>query len=77
MNASVRDQLLREIATLPAREAGTVLDFVRWLKAQSTPDSELDARFEAAVRKAGDEARARGISDEDIAAEIAAHRAGR
>lgn len=39
--------------------------------------SELDARFEAAVRKAGDEARARGISDEDIAAEIAAHRAGR
>ena len=75
MSASIRDQLLREVATLPAEQAGKVLDFVRWLKVSAEPDGELEARVDAALADARERAHAAGITEEDIAREIAKHRA--
>ncbi|MCU0292527.1 MAG: hypothetical protein MUF10_11170 [Thermoanaerobaculaceae bacterium] len=75
MNASIRDQLLREVATLPVEQARRVLDFVRWLKVAAAPAAELDARVDAALADARTRATATGITDEDIAREIAEHRA--
>jgi hypothetical protein len=75
MSASIRDQLLREVATLPAEQAGKVLDFVRWLKVSAEPDGELEARVDSALADARERAHATGITDEDIARQIAEHRA--
>lgn len=75
MNASIRDQLLREVASLPVEQAGRVLDFVRWLKVAAEPDAELEARVDAALADARAHAHTEGITDEDIAREIAEHRA--
>ncbi|HNX50701.1 MAG TPA: hypothetical protein PKL08_11085 [Thermoanaerobaculaceae bacterium] len=75
MNASIRDQLLREVATLPLEQAGKVLDFVRWLKVSAQPDVELEGAVDAALADAKAHASAAGITDEDFAREIAAHRA--
>lgn len=75
MNASIRHQLLREVATLPTELAGRVLDFVRWLKVVAEPDAELEARVDAALAEGRTRAGAAGLTDEDIAREIAEHRA--
>jgi hypothetical protein len=73
---TVKEILVREIETLPEAQQTDVLTFVRFLKVGLADTALLEERFRAALAEARRQAQGRGITEEDIAAEIAATRAG-
>ena len=66
--------LAREIETLPEDRQADVLAFVRFLKIGLADTATLEQRFQAALTEARRQAAVRGITDDDIAAEIEAVR---
>jgi hypothetical protein len=74
---TVREKLLQEIETLPEGEQREVLHFVRLLRFMGKDRATAQKRLDAAIAEARRLAAERGITDEDIAAEIRAVREGR
>jgi hypothetical protein len=69
----IREQVIQELHELPDSTMVELLDFVRFLKHQTrnlTPEERFDRLWFTAQRIAS----ARGITDEDIEAEVAAVR---
>lgn len=77
MTSNMRQDLLREVTILPEKLVPEILSYVRFLQIQSMSDDEVNSRFDAAIEEARAIAREEGITDEDIAAEIKAYRAGK
>lgn len=77
MPSNTRKELLHEAAILPEKFVPELLSYARFLQIQAMSDEEIDARFDATIEAARAIARQEGITDEDIAAEIEAYRAGR
>ncbi len=72
---AVKEIIIRELEALPEDKAVEVLDFVRFLKAKWEEET-LERSFDAALKEIRETARRRGITEEDILAEIQAVRAG-
>ncbi|MFP4395165.1 MAG: hypothetical protein ACLFTI_07870 [Anaerolineales bacterium] len=71
----VREMVIQELRDVPDTAMLEILDFVRFLKHQTrnlTPEERFDRLWMMAQRIAS----ARGITDEDIEAEVAAVRQG-
>lgn len=66
--------LAREIDTLPEDRQADVLAFVRFLKTGLADTATLEQRFQTALTEARRQAVTRGITNDDIAAEIQAAR---
>jgi hypothetical protein len=73
METSTRELVMQELADLPEIGLFEVLDFVRFLKSQWNGMSS-EERFERAWMVARRVATERGITDADIAVEIAQSR---
>jgi hypothetical protein len=73
VEAGTRELVLKELADLPEAGVIEVLDFVRFLRSQLAQMRSED-RFDRAWIVARRLAAEQGITDEDIAAEIAAVR---
>jgi len=67
---SLKDAIAREIDDLPEEEQADVLAFVRFLKLGAGDLRSVEARFAAAIERARDIAAERGITLDDISAEI-------
>ncbi len=72
---AVKEAIIQELKSLPDDKAAEVLDFIRFLKSK-WEEEELENRFDAALKEIRETARERGITEEDILAEIRAARAG-
>jgi hypothetical protein len=75
METPTREMVIDELADLPEIGLFEVLDFVRFLKSQWSGMSS-DERFDRAWMVARRFAAERGITDEDIIAEVALVRQG-
>lgn len=71
----LRQSVIREVQTLPEDQLPGVLDYLRFLRIKSLSGQELEDRFTAALNAARAIARQEGITEEDIAREIAQVRA--
>ncbi|MBI5353700.1 MAG: hypothetical protein HZB50_13745 [Chloroflexi bacterium] len=69
--------LLREVATLPASRQADVLAFIRFLKISIKDDSELEREYDEALKDARATAQKYNITQADIEAEIRAVRDGK
>ena len=67
---TVKDILLCEIESLPEERQADVLAFVRYLKLTAADDPTIERRFDAAVSEARRRVAGKGISEDQIAAEI-------
>ncbi|HDN80807.1 MAG TPA: hypothetical protein ENG33_10130 [Chloroflexi bacterium] len=74
--AAVKEIILQELDGLPEDKAVEVLDFVRFLKSKWEEEA-LERRFSSALEEIRKIAKQRGITEEDIQAEIQAVRAGK
>ncbi|MBI5527846.1 MAG: hypothetical protein HY897_16065 [Deltaproteobacteria bacterium] len=74
---SIKEALIRELETLPEARQADVLSYVRFVKSGLADAGERRDRFAAALETARGIAAKRGITDQDIAAEIEAVRKGR
>ena len=72
--AKIRETVARELEKLPDDELTQLLDYIRFLKLKSLPAQELDSRFVSALETARQIALEEGISERDIAEEVAASR---
>lgn len=72
--AKIRETVARELDKLPDEALTQILDYIRFLKLKSLPDQELDARFVSALEAARRIAQQEGITERDIAEEIAGSR---
>ena len=77
MTSNRRKELLQEVTILPENLVPELLSYARFLQVQAMSNEEIKTRFVATVEAARAIARQEGITDEDIAAEIAEYRAGR
>jgi hypothetical protein len=73
---TVKEILLREIETLPEERQSNVLAFVRFLKIGLADSRPTDQQFTDALTRARAIASERGITEQDIDAEIRAVRSG-
>ncbi|MFA6035161.1 MAG: hypothetical protein WC889_19845 [Myxococcota bacterium] len=74
---TVKEAILKEIETMPEGRQRDVLSFIRFVKIGLSDSAGTSQRFETAISHIRDEAKKRGITEDDIAAEIAACRQGR
>jgi mRNA-degrading endonuclease RelE of RelBE toxin-antitoxin system len=72
--AKIRETVARELDKLPDEELKQLLDYIRFLKLKSRPDQELDTRFLSALETARRIAQQEGMTERDIAEEVAASR---
>jgi hypothetical protein len=72
---TVKDALLREIETLPEQNQAEVLAYVRFVKIGLADIRVVNERFDSALTLARARAKERGITEKEIAEEIAAARA--
>ena len=72
--AKIRETVVTELDKLPDEELTQLLDYIRFLKLKSLPDQELDSRFVSALETARRIAQQEGITERDIAEEVAASR---
>ena len=70
------ETLVHEIETLPETRQADVLAFVRFLRLGLADEQTVERRFADALARAQTIARERGITEEDIEAEIKAVRSG-
>jgi len=75
-NLPLQETLIREIASLPDERKEEVLAFVRFLKIGLADEDTLRQRFETALNKARARSLEKGITEQDIQAEIRAVRSG-
>jgi len=73
---TLKEALIREIETLPADRQEDVLAFVRFLKIGLAETQPSDQQFADALARARAIASERGITEQDIDAEIRAVRSG-
>lgn len=69
--------LLQEVATLPESRRADVLAFVRYLRLTLAEDSEIEARFDAAIATIRETAAKYNITEQDIDDEVRAVREAR
>ena len=69
--------LLQEVATLPESRRADVLAFVRYLRLTLAEDSEIEARYDAAIAKIRETAAKYNITEQDIDDEVRAVREAR
>ena len=72
---TVKEALLREIETLPEQNQAEVLAYVRFVKIGLADIRVVNERFDSALTLARARAKERGITEKEIAEEIAAARA--
>ena len=70
------ETLVHEIETLPETRQADVLAFVRFLRLGLADEQTVERRFADALARAQTIAQERGITEEDIEAEIKAVRSG-
>lgn len=75
--SAFKTALLREADALPERYQRDVLAYIRFLKIGLADKKIIEHQFDEALKHARTLAAEQGISDEDIAGEIQAVRAGR
>lgn len=75
-NLPLQETLIREIASLPDERKEEVLAFVRFLKIGLADEDTLQKRFETALNNARARSLEKGITEQDIQAEIRAVRSG-
>jgi uncharacterized protein YqkB len=73
----IRQEVDRELQTLPDERLSEVLDYIRFLKIRFRPDEEVEACFVTALERARIIAQQQGITEEVIEQEIEAVRADR
>jgi len=73
---NLKETLVQEIETLPETRQADVLAFVRFLKIGLADEQTVERRFADALARAQTIAQERGITEEDIEAEIKAVRSG-
>ena len=66
--------LLQEVATLPESRRADVLAFVRYLRLTLAEDSEIEARYDAAIATIRETAAKYNITEQDIDDEVRAVR---
>ena len=66
--------LLQEVATLPESQRADVLAFVRYLRLTLAEDSEIEARYDAAIATIRETAAKYNITEQDIDDEVRAVR---
>ena len=66
--------LLQEVATLPESRRVDVLAFVRYLRLTLAEDSEIEARYDAAIATIRETAAKYNITEQDIDDEVRAVR---
>lgn len=71
---NVAQAVLKEMETLPESRQRDVLAFVRFLKSGLADNAEAESRFDRGLEQARRIAENRGVSDDDIRAEIEAFR---
>ena len=69
--------LLQEVATLPESQRADVLAFVRYLRLTLAEDSEIEARYDAAIATIRETAAKYNITEQDIDDEVRAVREAR
>ena len=69
--------LLQEVATLPESRRADVLAFVRYLRLTLAEDSEIEARYDAAIATIRETAAKYNITEQDIDDEVRAVREAR
>jgi len=69
--------LLQEVATLPKSRRVDVLAFVRYLRLTLAEDSEIEARYDAAIATIRESAAKYNITEQDIDDEVRAVREAR
>ncbi len=71
---NLKETIAQEIEMLPETRQADVLAFIRFLKIGLADEQTIERRFVDALARAQAIAQARGITDEDIQAEIKAVR---
>ena len=69
--------LLQEVPTLPESRRADVLAFVRYLRLTLAEDSEIEARYDAAIATIRETAAKYNITEQDIDDEVRAVREAR
>ena len=69
--------LLQEVAALPESRRADVLAFVRYLRLTLAEDSEIEARYDAAIATIRETAAKYNITEQDIDDEVRAVREAR
>lgn len=72
----LKETIFREVETLPEPRQADVLAFIRFLKIGLADAQIIEQRFVDALEQTRVMARERGVTEEDIAAEIEAIRSG-
>lgn len=72
----LKETIFREVESLPEPRQADVLAFIRFLKIGLADEQTIERRFVDALAQTRGIARERGITEEDIAAEIKAVRSG-
>lgn len=73
---TIKEAVVSEIESLPEPRQADVLAFIRFLKIGLTDQQTIEQRFDDALARARLIAAERGITEQDIAEEIQAVRAG-
>jgi hypothetical protein len=73
---TIKEAVVSEIESLPESRQADVLAFIRFLKIGLTDQQTIERRFDDALARARLIAEERGITEQDIAEEIQAVRAG-
>ena len=73
---NLKETIAQEIETLPETRQADVLAFIRFLKIGLADEQTVERRFADALSRAQAIAQKRGITEEDIEAQVKAVRSG-
>jgi len=71
MNVNIRQNVIRELQSLPDDQLLSVLEYVRFLKIKILSDQEIERHFISAIKTARAISQQEGITEKEIENEIA------